>query len=226
MKKTNILVLILVLLLVPMLSLYSCDKEVVAKDGEFYGTVAYVSAHKQSSDTPRSFVYLAPLGDESGIWVPFVVDGNADILTVGNKLKITYSGTALDGTMRRDGFVAESVELTEATKVTGQKNPLAISESYVFNRAESVLTQDFGTVVHVARIESGARGYFVYLSDADYNVGNLVCYWIDDNAIVPEDVASKLSSGESGYVLEVMGVANSPYESIDIDAAVSVSLKK
>ena len=172
-------------------------------------------------------MYVSPLSGKSDIWIPFVVHNNKDLLTVGNKVKITYSGTMLDGTLRRDGFVADSIELTDANKVTGQKNPLAISDDYVFNRAEAVLRMDFGTVIHVVRVESGASGYLVYLVNADYNVGNLTCYWIDDNAIISDEAADLLSKGKTNYQIDIRGVANSPYKDIDIDieAAVAVSLK-
>lgn len=239
MKKSKVLILMLALIL----AFSSCDKwtldddgdldinggepekVVVVNDGELYGTIEYVSECSKGLDTPRYFVYVAPLGDESDVWIPFIVDGSTEILKVGNTVKITYFGTDLDGTMRRDGFVAESISLTDATRAEGNKNPLAIGSDYVLDRAEAVMTTDFGTVVHVARVETGASGYLVYLDGAYYDIGNLVCYWVDDNAIFTEEALDHLSKGMTGYQLKISGVANSPYENIDIEAAVSVSIK-
>ena len=198
-------------------------RNVVAQDGEFYGTVKHISYGNQNLIKPRHFLYVTPLGDRTDIWVPFVVGGSTSTVSVGDNVKITYSGTNMDGTMRQDGYFAESVEITNVTKVRGQKDLLAASKDYIFDRTNVVAAQDFGTVVHVVRVKSGARGYLVYLADAMNSIGNLTCYWIDDNAIFSYEASSLLSQGKTDYRLDIFGVANSPYDNLDIKSAVSVS---
>ena len=50
-------------------------------------------------------------------------------------------------------------------------------------------------------------------------------FLIFDNTIFTEEALDHLSKGMTGYQLKISGVANSPYENIDIEAVMSVSIK-
>lgn len=200
-------------------------KNVTAQDGEFYGTVKYISDGNPNLSVPRHFLYVAPFGDRSGLWIPFVVSGSTSAVKVGDSVKITYSGTSMDGTLRRDGYFAETVEITDANRGWLQTDPLWLKGvKYKFNREDAVMTHDFGTVVHVVRIRfTKFAGYIVYLYDTNDDIGNLTCYWVDDRAIFSDEAKLLFLEGKTGYRLDILGVVEGPYDNLDIKAAVSVS---
>ena len=154
-----------------------------------------------------------------------MVSGSTSTVSVGDNVKITYSGTSMDGTLRRDGYFAETIEVTSANRGRLQKNPLELKEAkYNFNREDTVLTSDFGTVVHVTRqVYTNFKGYLVYLHDTNDDVGNLTCYWVDDRAIFSDEAKLLFLEGKTGYRLDILGVVDGPYDNLDIKAAVSVS---
>lgn len=214
-----------------------------AKDGELYGIISYVAPYSKNTEDPSACKYyigVQPLGvvDEE-TWVPFVVtaktktsfDFSSDIsdmplLSVGNRVKVTYSGTELDGRKLYTEFFAESIESANVGKIYSQNNPMEISSSYVFDPKEVVGVRDYGTVIHVARMKAGAKGYLVYLDYHGLGEGNLSCFWIDDNSDISKEALKMFSSGTPGYTINIEGFAtNRPENGLYIEAVASVSLE-
>ena len=236
MKKTSIVVLILVLLIVPMLSLHSCEKEEVITT---VGVVEYVKSGNIHS------IYLRPLDhDKNSIWIPINVSEdtetistfNKDLskmpeLSVGSIIEVTYKISEPNDKLLF-GYNAISVKSSSKTAMTdSQETPLRLTEGYHYTN-DALGGTNSGTVVHVARIETPASGYLIYLEDALVANGKLAVYFIDDEAaqhdkrtvFLDNEIKNKIQKFETGYKITVVGSTQQPFGAIDIESVLYVSM--
>ena len=241
MKKTSILVLILVLLLVPMLSLFSCD------ESRYYqtlvGEIAYVKTDAQHT------VYIVPHGHEDGgLWIPMIVTSetetasefNEDIskmaeLAIGNTVEVVYStkNSKNNHILVGDNKLISLKVIESAVGVEKQKIEFKLNTRYEYTHEAKIARKDWGTVVHVAKISEPTGGYFIYVDKNRYeDYDSLTIYWIDEDAmheknggvLINEEMISLIESRASGYFVEITGYELYRFDDVSIQSVGSIGL--
>lgn len=236
MKKTSVLVLILVLLLVPMLSLYSCNNN--EGTATVIGEVAYV---KDTADHPLSsnnyyYVYVIPYGEKDS-WVLFNIsretstesEFSLDItqmpeLAIGNMVEIVYDTVPRKDELQKTSYHAVSIKKHEGSVDKSYSIPLVLRENYDFKSNDGGVFEDYGKVVHITRVNQPIGGYLIYLEESDESAYTLGCFWVEDGkTIVTPEIMEKIKAGEVGYYIYVKTLSNTnPFTANDAVALMSI----
>ena len=181
MKKTSISVLILVLLLVPMLSLYSCD--VGAKT--IIGEIMYVKVNPYGLEDPENaqhyYLYVRPIEKSKKTeWILFDVDIDTKMESVFSKNLENMPELAIGATveirfemdMEKQGFSfiqyqANSIKLRVMDSAETIDNPnfdLVFDENYLSNCSGSS-RQKTGKLIHIAEVDTPESGYIFYVDE-------------------------------------------------------------
>ena len=238
MKKTNILVLILVLLLVPMLSLYSCD--VGAKT--IIGEVMYVKVNPYelrddvSINVLNYHLYLKPAGQSADAeWIDFNVDIDTTMesdfckniedmpeLAIGATVEITFNAKP----KRKPGSYSASYHVKNIRTVNindGEEINNPEFDLVYFNNHKTYFNGDFYSpegleVVHVAKADCPEGGYIVYI-DLHESENSLECYWIGSDTVISSTVESLLPDGLVGKRVDVSYEETYPFYNRNIRLA-------
>lgn len=238
MKKTSISVLILVLLLVPMLSLYSCD--VGAKT--IIGEVKYVEWYiTREPGTDKYYIsiesfYILPYGqDENARWEYFIVRTNTEAIysadatyldvmpeiAVGNLVEVEYRVPLTNSFLR----LPLSIKIADTSKeIPKQENiPLKLNKDFSYTNT----SEKKGTVLRVVKVEDPLSGYLVYFDGTEPYGSGLQCYWVGnvEIGVISEEFFERLEAGEVGYTIEFDVVSNQhPFENYSAEAILNVSI--
>ena len=240
MKKTNILVLILVLLLVPMLSLYSCD----VGSKMIVGEVKYVDwdiINEPGTDkyyiSIESF-YILPYGqDENARWEYFIVRKNTEAIysadatyldvmpeiAVGNVVEIEYRVPMTNSYLRNP----TSIEFADTSKEIPKQENIALKLNKDFLYTDSNTSEKKGTVLRVVKIEAPLSGYLVYFDGTTPYGSGLQCHWVGnvEIGVISEEFFEELEAGEVGYTIKFEEVQNQhPFENYLAEAILNVSI--
>lgn len=237
MKKINSIVLALVLLILSIMSLCSCEKKELITT---VGVVEYVKSRE------NHYVYLRPFEQgDNGVWIPIIVNKktettstfNTDLknmpeLAIGSVVEVVYN-VAAPKDLPSFGYEAVSMHSVDKPEMSGkQKSPLHLAEGYSHPDGE-IGPVDFGTVVHVSKIETPINGYLIYLEDAKYDDGQrLTMYFLDgevierDSSITfkSEEIKGLIESFETGYKIAVFGMKQYPFENLNAKSVLYVDV--
>ena len=237
MKKTSILVLILVLLLVPMLSLYSCDESKYQRT--VVGEVEFVC-----SGFDYHSVYVKPIDQENlGIWIPLKVSEKTQTvskfsiepeempeLAVGTVVEVKYS---IKAPRKNEGLLSEyeaiSVKMFDNSFVVeNQYVPFKLTDGYEHSWIANTGTRDKGTVAYVAKLDAPISGYIIYLTDR-FVKDSMKMYWLDEEALgrdggisIPAELQEMIEAGQTGYEVAIYGLKSYPFENLDMESVLSV----
>lgn len=216
MKKISVLLLALIMLILPIMSLSSCEKE--ATD-VFFGEVVHIRDTKfarESIENHSYYVYVKPYGQKENIdWFLFLVNSdseteskyNTDVtkmpeLNIGTIVLITYNTECKEDTNNVICYYAKSIKTTTASSPKENKISLVINDSY--DESDCRMLDYCGILKHVTRVYEPESGYLIYLESEDYTGHVLECFWIEDGSTVKSpEIVEKLNSGEIGYRLHI-----------------------
>lgn len=239
MKKVSsiILVLIFVILLVPILSLYSCDESKYHHTvvGEVEFVCSWFDYHT---------VYVRPMDQEDhGIWIPLKVSGETHTvsefsidlkempeLAVGTVVEVKYS---IKSPREKDALLSEyeavSVKVFDNSFVVeNQYVPFKLTDGYEYSWSANTGTRDKGTVAHIAKLDAPISGYIIYLKDRFVN-DSIKMYWLDEEALgrdggisIPAELQEKIEAGQTGYEVAIYGLKSYPFEDFNMESVLSV----
>ena len=218
MKKISVLLLMLIMLLLPIMSLYSCD----TGEKTIVGEVKYVDwAVVNEPGTDKYYIFIEdfsilPYGqDENARWEYF----NARIITdpiysadatyldvkpelaIGNIVEVEYKTTTANSFWRN----LVSVKLADTTaEIPKQENiALELNRDFSYTKPEGGLTERDGTVIRVVKIEAPLSGYLVYFIGTTPYAGDMQCHWVGNVEIgtTSAEIFEKLEAGEVGYTI-------------------------
>ena len=240
MKKVSSIILVMVLLILPILSFSSCEKEELMT---IVGEIKYVKTLNEHC------LYIKPIDQsDDGVWVPIIVSKETQTkssfsknlsdmpeLAVGTIVEVVYNASLPKADSAYiHKFNAKSLKIVDdAYTVEKQSLPFKLTDGYEYKMHKTVGRRDFGTVLHVAKITEPANGYIIYLEDnrMDNNQA-LTMYWLDGNALyrtdserisITDELRDRITSGKTGYVIAICGLEHYPFDSIDIQSILGVS---
>lgn len=218
MKKTSVLLLILIMLLLPIMSLASCD---VGKK-MIIGEVKYVDWDIiNEPGTDKYYIVIEdfsilPYGqDENARWeyfnVKYVSDPIYSVdatyldvkpeLAIGNIVEVEYKTTTVNSFWRN----VVSVKLTDTSvEIPKQENiALKLNRDFSYTNPNGGLTEREGIVIYVVKIEAPLSGYLVYFDGTTPYASGLQCHWIGnvEIGVTSAEVFEKLEAGEVGYAV-------------------------
>lgn len=218
MKKISILLLTLIMLILPIMSLASCD----VGEKTIIGEIKYVDwAVVSEPGTDKYYIVIEdfsilPYGqDENARWeyfnVRFVSDPiySADAtyldvkpeLAIGNIVEVEYKTTASNSFWRN----VISVKLADTSaEIPKQENiALKLNRDFSYTKPEGGLTERDGTVIRVVKIEAPLSGYLVYFIGTTPYAGDMQCHWVGnvEIGVTSAEVFEKLEAGEVGYTV-------------------------
>lgn len=222
MKKISLLVLIFVLSVIPVISLYSCDE--TSHLHTIAGEIVYIKSNDHHA------VYIAPYGGEdSNLWIPMMITPETETpsefnkdpnkmpeLSIGNIVEIVYNakGTKANHILVGGSQVISLKVKSSAEGLEMQDFDLKLRRGYEYSRLEEIGTRDYGTVVHIAKIEKPDNGYFIYVDNNKYDeYDQLTVYWLDEDsmymptggALIDDKTIALIESGETGFYAEITG---------------------
>lgn len=239
MKKRCALFLIAVLLLIPVLSFTSCEKE--DETFTFVGTIANVQRLGN-----YHILYVSPIGEiEKLPWIMFKIGYSTEMdsefsvdlskmpeLAIGNTVELVYKEYTKQSTYGSSTYVTydtvsiKSIDLTSVTDEKLLESPLKLSENYNFDtRLQTYWIKGRGKVLHIAKLDGERKGYLIYVVDFVGTFSPYMCFWVDDNAEIKDEMLARLESGETGYTIQISACAGptfTPFEYLDIYACISV----
>ena len=228
MKKVSSIILVMVLLILPIMSFSSCEKEEIITT---VGTIEYVKSKNDSR-----YIYIRPLEQsENALWIPIRVSasigeesGGAE-LSVGSVVKVVYNITK-DENMPM--FAYNAVSIGSADVALENKSPLRLTKGYNYANIANEGTRDFGEIVHVAKIDSPINGYLIYLDNTRVHNDGLTVYFIDGgaiehnaNAVFPNtEIRGRIESFETGYKIAVYGLDQYPFSNLTVQSVGYVTM--
>ena len=240
MKKVSSIILVMVLLILPIMSFSSCEKEELMT---IVGEIKYVKTCNEHC------LYIKPIDQsDDGIWIPIIVSRETQTkssfstnlsdmpeLAVGTIVEVIYNASlpkANDAYVHK--FNAKSLKVVDdAYTAEKQSLPFKLTNGYEYTMHKTVGKRDFGMVLHVARITEPANGYIIYLEDNRMDNNQvLTMYWLDEDALyrtdserisITDELRDRITSGETGYVIAICGLEHYPFDSIDIQSVLGVS---
>lgn len=238
MKKANVLTLIFVLLIMPVLSLSSCDNERYYRS--VVGEVAYVKTFEHHC------VYIRPLDQgQDGIWIPVKVSEKTDSvseyndnaanmpeLAIGSIVEVVYSVKTPRGSNMLSEYEAISIKSFDNSRtIENQDLPFTPAKNYEYSWDAPNGTRDIGTVVHVAKINAPLCGYILYVDGGAGTYQNVRAYWLDEGAlerdggisITSPELLSMIKSGQTGYDVAIFGLESYPFDSFNMQSVLGVS---
>ena len=231
------LLLIFVILLVPMLSLYSCDES--KYHHTVVGEVEFVC-----SGFDYHIVYVRPIDQEDhGIWIPLKVSGETQTisefsidlkempeLAVGTAVEVKYS---IKAPREKDALLSEyeavSVKVFDNSFVVeNQYVPFKLTDGYEYSWSANTGTRDKGTVVHIAKLDAPISGYIIYLTGRFVN-DSIKMYWLDEEALgrdggisIPAELQEKIEARQTGYEVAIHGLKSYPFEGFNMESVLSI----
>lgn len=242
MKKLSVF-MIIVLLFLPVLSLYSCD--VFSPTSTMIGEIKHIDYNLIFEEEPENhyyYIYVKPYGqDDSSRWEKFSVNSKADTespfsvyiadmpeLAVGSIVEIEYYTKIGQGSNINLCYGVKSIKsVGSSTSIEKQNHiPLIINEDFSYTKLINGKVDDVGTVIHVTKLETPLNGYLVYFDGTQVHGCNEVqCYWIGDQglATTDPDIIKKLEAGETGYSIKFLTVASQmPFKNYRATAIMSI----
>lgn len=242
MKKISVLLLALIMLILPIMSLNSCD----TGEKTMIGEVKYVDwAVVSEPGTDKYYIVIEdfsilPYGqDENARWeyfnVRFVSDPiySADAtyldvkpeLAIGNIVEVEYKTTTVNSFWRN----LVSVKLADTSaEIPKQENiALKLNRDFSYTKPNGGLTEREGTVLRVVKIEAPLSGYLVYFDGTTPYASGLQCHWVGnvEIGVTSAEVFEKLEAGEVGYTVafdEVSG--QNPFSNYLASAILNVKI--
>lgn len=240
MKKRCALFLIAVLLLLPVLSLSSCEEK--AKTGTFVGTIAYAKYYDASNGDPEYAVckiFVSSLKKEdSEIWMPFRVHSLTTVgsgftatpstmpeLAIGNTVEVVYKYYTSSPVME---FTAVSLKSIDPENATATDLPITPNKKYDIDKKENVGNYIKGTVIHVVKLDPDKDEYLLYLDDTDFASSLYLIFLVDARTKYLDggEVLELLRSGEIGYRVDVLPTEPFPYNELGIRAVDRMQILK
>ena len=242
MKKIILSVLILVLTLLPIVSLYSCD------DATYLHTIVGEIAYVKSDE--NHMVYIAPHA-QAGItlWIPMMITpetetasefnkeaGKMPELSIGNIVEIVYNakGTKANHILVGGSQVISLKVKSSAEGLEMQDFDLKLRRGYEYSRLEEIGTRDYGTVVHIAKIEKPDNGYFIYVDNNKYDEYDaLTVYWLDEDSmymesggvLIDDGTIALVESGATGFYAEINSFELYRFKNVGIQTIHSIAAK-
>ena len=242
MKKISLLVLIFVLAVIPVISLYSCDET------RHLHTIAGEIVYIKSND--HHAVYIAPYGGEdSNLWIPMMITpetetasefnkdaGKMPELSIGNIVEIVYNakGTKANHILVGGSQVISLKVKSSAEGLEMQDFDLKLRRGYEYSRLEEIGTRDYGTVVHIAKIEKPDNGYFIYVDNNKYDEYDaLTVYWLDEDSmymesggvLIDDGTIALVESGATGFYAEINSFELYRFKNVGIQTIHSIAAK-
>lgn len=167
----------------------------------FVGEIGYIEVQEETR-YDYYHIYLKPTFDDSREdWVKFKVFGVLDKarVYVGKTVEITYNKTIANA-----GNVYEVTSMIEATQTSSTTEPLLpkFNEGYE-NETVMRAFNCTGTLLHSARVESPAPGYFIYILNDTTN--QVQQFWVDEREAtwIYDGIDQKLANGETDYFVNI-----------------------
>lgn len=233
MKKLLSLFTALVLLIISMLGLVSCNN---TEKMTVVGEISYIKSLNSHC------VYIRPLEQGSnGVWIPVEITENTSTpsdfsnvasdmpeLAIGTIVEVVYNvSEEKNESAKSSAYKAISLKVvSDADMHSKQDSPLKLSKGYEYTTDANDGNRDFGTVVHVAKLEAPISGYLIYLdNNRTSDNQTLTIYWVDEKLLkedglhhIGDEVKALIESGATGYEIAVLGLSLYPFEKMNIQS--------
>jgi hypothetical protein len=245
MKKISVFILVLVLLLLPITSLYSCEAFEKMTNATVIGEVMYVKANSYmlQDGVDISFLnyrlYIKPLGQpEDAEWIVFRVDENTDMesafcnnvddmveLSIGAIVKITFN-TSFEKIVGGHGksYYTKTIKIADDDdmKINNPEFDLVYFKDHKSYFGTDRCTTE-GKVIHVAKANCAEGGYIVYI---DFYEGESVLrrFWINSETALDTAVEELMPNDLVGHVVEINNFDTYPFYNRDIRLCFAISL--
>lgn len=213
MKKTLIVILVLIMLLLP-IGYIAVQYDKIAGKETVIGEVMYVDycPFILNSQHHKYYVFLKPLGVNGGEdWIHFVITSDticeseysADYdkmteLTVGNIVQISYQKNELCNGDDYTGYKTLSIKSVKEYDLENVKNP-NFSLKLNSKETDSLIYQNKCTVIHVSKVDSPQKGYIFYAdSHSGFSFYTLERYWFDETLECYDEVERMVNEGLVG----------------------------
>lgn len=245
MKKTYILILTLIVSLLPIMSLYSCESFESITKSTVVGEVMYVKASTYSlqEDSDITFLnyrlYIKPLGQSDDTeWIVFKLNKNSIMestfsknledmpeLSIGETVKITFD-IKPERTIGGNGksYHIKSIKIADDddAKINNPEfNLIYFKNHQSYFGSERYITE--GEVIHVANANCPEGGYIVYI---DFYEGEsfLRRFWVNSETALDPMAEDLLMDGLIGHTVKINNFEAFPFYNRDIRSCFAMSV--